>query len=407
MKGYIISSSILCFWCCRYLHAFSVCKFTCSIRKLCKPVGLLVLYGATPDVFLQPTDGTAANSDDVKKVRRIRYSGSYPKAFKERYKEMRGDADTISKVLAKGSTPAGTHVPIMLEEVLEHLGLNQTDNAIKKTKNCLSVDCTLGFGGHSTEIVKRLVGYKNWMHFGIDQDVIEIAKTKERIINTFTAANTEADVDLIRRRISFHNQNFGDLEELASAQGFVGKVDILMADLGYSSMQIDDPLRGFTFKSEGPLDMRMDPTKGETALELLQRLKRNELIKILEENSDEVLALQIATCLKEEPIPATTTELSKRVRESVTAAELKKGGSVPTKDTLDSAVARTMQAIRIEVNGEFRVLEKLLEALPRVMAPGGRVAFLTFHSGLVSYVFFSELIEIDPYIIGYCVTNLN
>ena len=392
MKGYFISSWILCICCSHYLNAFLFSKFNPSIRRLREPegvkgkndFGLLVFNGATPDVSLTPTEGTPANADDAKKVRRVRYSGSYPKAFKERYKEMRGDVDTISKVLAKGSTPAGTHVPIMLEEVLEYLGLNQTENESKRTKNCLSVDCTLGFGGHSTEIVKRLVGYKNWIHFGIDQDVIEIAKTKERIINSFATADTETDIDLIRRRISFHNQNFGDLEELASAQGFMGKVDILMADLGYSSMQIDDPLRGFTFKSEGPLDMRMDPTKGETALELLHRVKRNDLIKILEENSDEVLALQIATCLKEEPIPATTTELSKRVRESVKAAELKKGGSVPTKDILDSAVARTMQAIRIEVNGEFRVLEKLLEALPRVMAPGGRVVFLTFHSGLCS-----------------------
>ena len=326
----------------------------------------------------------AVGNQDVIKVRRIRYSGSYPKAFKERYKEIRGDADTISKVLAKGSTPAGTHVPIMMEEVLQYLGLNETISTVKNMKSCLSVDCTLGFGGHSTEIVRRILPLRNWMHFGIDQDVVEIARTKERLINSFTSTAPEIDIDVITRRISFHNQNFGDIEELAKAQGFCGKVNILMADLGYSSMQIDDPLRGFTFKAEGPLDMRMDPTKGETALEFLHRIKRNELIKILEENSDEVMALQIATCLKEEPIPVTTVELSERVRKTVRAAEMKRGGEAPTKDMLDSAVARTMQAIRIEVNGEFRVLEKLLEALPRVMAPGGRVVFLTFHSGVTN-----------------------
>lgn len=330
-----------------------------------------------------PVDSTfpSVGNSDMIKVRRVRYSGSYPKAFKERYKEIRGDADTISKVLAKGSTPAGTHVPIMIEEVLHHLGLNETLASVKKMKSCLSVDCTLGFGGHSTEIVRRISPLKNWMHFGIDQDVVEIARTKERVINSFTSTTPEIDIDVITRRISFHNQNFGDIEDLAKAQGFCGKVNILMADLGYSSMQIDDPLRGFTFKAEGPLDMRMDPTKGETALEFLHRIKRNELIKILEENSDEIMALQIATCLKEDPIPVTTVELSERVRKTVRAAEMKRGGEAPTKDMLDSAVARTMQAIRIEVNGEFRVLEKLLEALPRVMAPGGRVVFLTFHSG--------------------------
>ena len=342
---------------------------------------LVKIKGSLQDESAVDSTLPAVLNPDVVKVRRIRYSGSYPKAFKERYKEIRGDADTISKVLAKGSTPAGTHVPIMMEEVLQHLGLNETLSTVKKMKSCLSVDCTLGFGGHSTEIVGRILPLKNWMHFGIDQDVVEIARTKERLINSFASTAPEIDIDLITRRISFHNQNFGDIEDLAKAEGFCGKVNVLMADLGYSSMQIDDPLRGFTFKAEGPLDMRMDPTKGETALEFLHRIKRNELIKILEENSDEVMALQIATCLKEEPIPVTTVELSERVRKTVRAAELKKGGEAPTKDMLDSAVARTMQAIRIEVNGEFRVLEKLLEALPRVMAPGGRVVFLTFHSG--------------------------
>lgn len=327
------------------------------------------------------SDVPESNSDEVKKTRRVRYSGSYPKAFKDKYKEIRGDAETVSKVLAKGSTPAGTHVPIMLEEVLEHMGLNQTEGSTRRNENCLSIDCTLGFGGHSKEIIKKLLPFKKWKHVGIDQDAIEIRKTQERILSSLSTTVPENVMELVKSRISFHNQNFGDLESLATTHNFMGRIDVLMADLGYSSMQIDDPSRGFTFKAQGPLDMRMDPTKGESALEYLNRISRNDLKKVLEENSDEVMALQIATCLKEAPIPATTTELSERVRNAVRAAELKRGGTAPATDFLDSAVARTMQAIRIEVNGEFLVLEKLLEALPRVMAPGGRVVFLTFHSG--------------------------
>ena len=377
--------------CCHYSDGFVSYK---STQIVAKPFQLQKVNGFF-DFFLGAKQGTTSGEssrnnspveiaiDSPKKERRIRYSGSYPKDFKDRYKEMRGDLDTINKVLAKGSTPAGTHVPIMLDEVLDHLGLNFTKEGTRKMRNCLSVDCTLGYGGHSTEIIKILTTLKNWKHYGIDQDAIEIVKTKERVVHAITTANPEADTDLVTRRISFHNQNFGETEELAKAEGFLGRVDIIMADLGYSSMQIDDPKRGFTFKAQGPLDMRMDPTSGETALGYLKRVDRKEIVRILEENSDEVMAVQIADCLKEEPIPTTTTELSERVRKTVKFYELKSGNASPTKEFLDSAVARTMQAIRIEVNGEFHVLEKLLDALPRLLSPGGRVVFLTFHSGLV------------------------
>ena len=146
-------------------------------------------------------------------------------------------------------------------------------------------------------------------------------------------------------------------------------------------MQIDDPRRGFTYKFAGPLDMRMDTSKGETAREYLVRVKRNELTKVLEENSDEELALPIATAIKQEPIPTTTSELANRVKKAYNAAAVVQKTSKPTKEEINSAIARTMQAIRIEVNREFTVLEKLLDALPRVLSPGGKVAFLTFHSG--------------------------
>ena len=379
------ATAIVCCLYCYHVNAYNSVNNQISNlpNRIARVTGFkLPSFSSGLDGTFAQTDVPESNSDEVKKTRRVRYSGSYPKAFKDKYKEIRGDAETVSKVLAKGSTPAGTHVPIMLEEVLEHLGLNQTEGSARHNENCLSIDCTLGFGGHSKEIVRKLLPFKKWKHVGIDQDAIEIRKTQERILSSLSTTVPENIMELVKSRISFHNQNFGDLESLATTHNFMGRIDVLMADLGYSSMQIDDPSRGFTFKAQGPLDMRMDPTKGESALEYLNRISRNDLKKVLEENSDEVMALQIATCLKEAPIPATTTELSERVRNAVKAAELKRGGTAPATDFLDSAVARTMQAIRIEVNGEFRVLEKLLEALPRVMAPGGRVVFLTFHSGV-------------------------
>jgi 16S rRNA (cytosine1402-N4)-methyltransferase len=314
------AAAIVCCLYCYHVNAYISVNYQISNlpNRIARVTGL---KSSSSGTFAQ-TDVPESNSDEVKKTRRVRYSGSYPKAFKDKYKEIRGDAETVSKVLAKGSTPAGTHVPIMLEEVLEHLGLNQTEGSARHNENCLSIDCTLGFGGHSKEIVGKLLPFKKWKHVGIDQDAIEIRKTQERILSSLSTTVPENVMELVRSRISFHNQNFGDLESLATTHKFMGKIDVLMADLGYSSMQIDDPARGFTFKAQGPLDMRMDPTKGESALEYLNRISRNDLKKVLEENSDEVMALQIATCLKEAPIPATTTELSERVRNAVKAAEL-------------------------------------------------------------------------------------
>jgi 16S rRNA (cytosine1402-N4)-methyltransferase len=185
---------------------------------------------------------------------------------------------------------------------------------------------------------------------------------------------------LLSQRVNFLNQNFESVEESLRLHGVVGKVDSLLADLGFSSMQIDNPERGFTYKTDGPLDMRMDPSKGETAYEYLERVTRDELAAILRENSDETMALEIAAAIKSGSTPKTTLELADRVRNVVkkTATQLR----MPLKkEEMDSAVARTMQAIRIEVNGEFRALESLLSSLPRLLAPGGRVVFLTFHSG--------------------------
>ena len=316
--------------------------------------------------------------------RRERYSGRYPKHFKHKYKEMQGDEDTIAKVLSKGMTPAGTHVPIMVKECLHYMGLE--DNQ-PKSEPMLVVDCTLGYGGHSSYILKQIVSTTDARLIAFDQDSVEIKKTEERLrkqvlegedSNIFTAVN----------------QNFAELGSYTTSTNQAGKVTSLLADLGLSSMQIDNNDRGFTYKRDGPLDMRMsaDDTK-ETAYQLLQRLRVRQLKSMLKQNSDEEFAAEIAFGLigDRSKIPTTTMELADRVREIArpliikqhnwNSEQIGKNQAKKLKTQLDSTIARVMQAIRIEVNGEFRVLERLLEDIPKVLSPGGKVVILTFHSG--------------------------
>ena len=323
--------------------------------------------------------------------RRQRYSGRYPRNFSEKYKEHSGDTDTISKVLAKGMTPAGTHVPILLRECLDHLGMLSASN----TERLLVVDCTLGYGGHSAHILKNLVKRKEdgSKLVAFDQDPLEIVKTDQRLrekLRLYFSANDETTPNREELIFDTVNQNFQTLAPYLENQGKMGQVTSLLADLGLSSMQIDDNTRGFTYKREGPLDMRMNNNDEATknAYDLLCRLKPKQLKSMLTENSDEVYASEIATGLvgRGVKVPETTVELAERVRDVVQPLFLEAQGSKKTetkimKKQLDSTVARVMQAIRIEVNGEFRALETLLEDLPNILAPGARAVFLTFHSG--------------------------
>jgi 16S rRNA (cytosine1402-N4)-methyltransferase len=205
------------------------------------------------------------------------------------------------------------------------------------------------------------------------------------------------ELDAIRGDVRFTtvNRNFEQLRPYLESRNLTGSIHSLLVDLGVSSMQIDNKERGFTYKREAPLDMRMSPSSmNVTALDLLSRLKPKEFAAILKENSDEVYAHEIAHSLlwKDVVLPQTTLELATRIRNTVQPLilaryrvkdleQLGKKKTVELKKELDSTVARTMQAIRIEVNGEFRVLEKLLCDLPHILAPGGRAVFLTFHSG--------------------------
>lgn len=290
--------------------------------------------------------------------RRVRYSGTHPRKYSEKYKEHNPDKyqDTIEKVISKGSTPAGMHISIMVDEILETLKIQPGEQGL---------DATLGYGGHSTKMLEQLNGSGHL--YSLDVDPIEIVKTRERLKNKGFGEDI----------LTIIQTNFKNIDAVA---GEHGKFDFLMADLGVSSMQIDNPERGFSYKNEGPLDLRLDPTKGESAAERLRSLTEEELEGMLIENSDEPYAKEITKTImgefrKKNEIN-TTTDLYKVIEKALSFINEKE-----RKDAVKKCCARTFQALRIDVNSEFEVLEEFLNKLPEVMKPGGRIAILTFHSG--------------------------
>jgi 16S rRNA (cytosine1402-N4)-methyltransferase len=283
--------------------------------------------------------------------RRPRYSGRNPRRFEDKYKEHNPGryADTVAKVLASGKTPAGTHRAIMVAEILEVLAPRPGDAA---------VDCTLGYGGHAQEILARLKPGGRLL--GLDADPIELPKTETRL----RALGFGPDV------FTAHRSNFAGLPQVLAAAG-LGGADMILADLGVSSMQIDDPARGFSVKLEGPLDMRMNPQRGQPAYVLLEKTRPAALATLLAENGDEPHASTLAPLLAGKAF-ATTIALANAIRSAL--PRLSKADS-------DLSVRRVFQALRIAVNDEFSALETFLRNLPSCLNPGGRVAILTFHSG--------------------------
>ena len=290
--------------------------------------------------------------------RRVRYSGTHPRTYKEKYKEHQPEkyADTISKVISKGSTPAGMHISIMVKEILEFLAIKPGETGL---------DATLGYGGHTKEMLKCLNGEGHI--YGLDVDPIESAKTKERLEKQ-GFGNDILTVKLM---------NFKDIDQVEEE---AGKFDFILADLGVSSMQIDNPDRGFSYKVEGPLDLRMNPQKGISAAERICNISREELMGMLIENADEPYAEEIADAVvtkqKRGEKIVTTKDLQRVIEEALSF--LPKGEQ---KEAVKKSCQRTFQALRIDVNQEYEVLYEFLEKLPGVLAPGGRVAILTFHSG--------------------------
>jgi 16S rRNA (cytosine1402-N4)-methyltransferase len=291
--------------------------------------------------------------------RRPRYRGKHPRRFEEKYKEREPEryAGELQKVIASGKTPAGTHRPIMVAEILEILAPRPGE---------VAVDCTLGYGGHAREILPRLQPGGNLL--GLDADPIEMPKTEARL----RALGFGPEI------FTAHRSNFAGLPQvLASEVAARGRrnapvgADLILADLGVSSMQIDDPARGFSVKHEGPLDMRMNPQRGQPASVFLQKIRADALALLLTKNADESHAGAIAPALAGK-VFTTTTSLAAAIRDALPRL---------LKDDSDLSVRRVFQALRIAVNDEFSALDTFLRNLPACLSPGGRVAIVTFHSG--------------------------
>lgn len=290
--------------------------------------------------------------------RRVHYSGTHPKRFEEKYKEHDPEkyADTIEKVISKGSTPAGMHISICVNEILDFLQIQPGQQGL---------DATLGYGGHTRRMLEKLQG-KGHM-YALDVDPIEIVKTKKRLED----AGYGEDILTIKQT------NFRNIDKVAEE---AGKFDFILADLGVSFMQIDNPDRGFTYKFDGPLDLRLDPEKGESAAERLREVSYEELVGMFQENSDEPYAEEIATVImkrnRTKNYVETTIQMKEAIEEALSFVPEKE-----RKEAVKKSCQRCFQALRIDVNSEFEVLYDFLDKLPDALRPGGRVAILTFHSG--------------------------
>ena len=288
--------------------------------------------------------------------RRVRYSGTHPRRFQDKYKELNPEKyqDQVEKILRSGKTPAGMHVPIMVKEILEVLQIQPGQTGY---------DATLGYGGHTRKMLEQLQGSGHL--YATDIDPIESEKTKTRL----AALGYGEEILTIRR------MNFAQVDQVAPGVLF----DFVLADLGVSSMQIDNPERGFSYKVDGPLDLRMNPQKGISAAERLKEVTQEELYGMLLENADEPYAEEISKAVIRQrrirPIE-TTTDLKQVIEQALSFIPEKE-----RKEAVKKSCQRSFQALRIDVNSEFEVLYDFLEKLPQVLAPNGRAAILTFHSG--------------------------
>lgn len=297
-------------------------------------------------------------NEEQQHKRRVRYKGTHPRKFNEKYKELNPDkySDTVEKIKQKGHTPAGMHISICVKEILDFLQIQPGQKGL---------DATLGYGGHTQEMLKCL--NSSGHIYALDVDPIESVKTKQRL----------EKLGFDEKILTIINTNFKNIDEVAKT---AGKFNFVLADLGISSMQVDNPERGFSFKAEGPLDLRLNPKRGISAAERLRRISQPELEGMLIENADEPYAKQISSLIigkrrKHVPIE-TTIQLRDIIAEALNYLPAKERD-----DIIKKSCARVFQALRIDVNNEFEVLYEFLEKLPNILESGGRAAILTFHSG--------------------------
>jgi len=316
----------------------------------------------------------AAHSDPdsgtPSRKRRLRYRGTHPRNLEERYKEKNLEQfpELEAHLAAKGRTPAGRHIPIMVDEVIA---------ALRPAPHETVADLTVGYGGHAVAFLECTA--PDGLLIGLDLDGPQLAATGARLAQSTTTA-----------RLRLHNSHFAGLPKALAAEGLARPdgtstgVDVIFADLGVSSMQIDDPQRGFSYKHDGPLDMRMNPHRPRTAADVLRTIAPHALAAALRDLSDEPDAEQVAGSIvlrRDEKAITRTGELTEVImsakgftrRSWAATARNDEGGLHPA--------ARTFQALRILVNDELQGLEQLLRIIPSCLNPGGRVGFLAFHSG--------------------------
>lgn len=300
---------------------------------------------------------TPLDQPPAPRKRRVRYRGTHPRRFEEKYKELQPErySQDVQKVMERGQTPAGTHRSVLVNEVLE---------ALEPRPGEIGLDATLGYGGHAVELLKRITPGGRLV--GIDVDPVELPRTEARL----------RDLGFTPEMLVVRRMNFAGIQRLLadSWEGF----DFILADLGVSSMQIDNPQRGFTFKHDGPLDLRLNPQKGHSASSLLQSTDEDALAALLKENADEPYAAVIARAVKAHREPIDTTALLGSIVQAAVESAVRGPDRL---DEVKAAKQRVFQALRIAVNDEFGALDRFLEQLQACLKPGGRVAVLSFHSG--------------------------
>ncbi len=291
--------------------------------------------------------------------RRPRYPGTHPRRFEHKYKEHRAHEypEDARHIESRGKTLAGGHRPIMVAEILSVLAPAPGETA---------VDATLGHGGHALELLKAITaGGAAGRLLGLDVDPIERPRAEARIR---AAGHPES-------QFVSAGSNHAGMAAVMARLGWEG-ADVVLADLGVSSMQIDDPARGFSFKLDGPLDLRMNPTRGVSAADWLSGVTARRLEQALWEGSDEPQAAKLARALA-------AAHAERPMRRTVELAAWLRGWAGPhvARDASDGLVRRVFQALRIAVNDEYSSLAMWLRTVPSLLRPGGRVAVLTFHSG--------------------------